>query len=156
MLKNVRSTEGREDCSAANSKVWNVSLENIDVLQFQESIKRSMCGEWRNIWSSTWLPSGLLKIPDSNLEMHQMHIAPKEEKTKGHCKSCDEIFLNFELNFLLNLKSNFELKGEVVLDFDLKSNFKSGWMHPSERPSSEFDLNFWWEYLNRNPTSWII
>ena len=55
--------------------------------------------EKNNIWSFTWLLSGLLKIPDSNLELHQMHIAPKEEKAKGHCKSCDEVFLSFELNF---------------------------------------------------------
>ena len=154
MFKNVRSTEGREDCSAANSKVWNVSLENIDVLQFQESIKRSMCGEWRNIWSSTWPPSGLLKILDSNLELHQMHIAPKKWKIQRPLQIMWWSFSKFWIELLIESEVKFRIK--VVLDFDLKSNFKSGWMHPSERPSSEFDLNFWWEYLNRNPTSWII
>ena len=47
------TVEGRGDCRTANSlrinhyKVLNVSVENMDLLQFQESIKRSMCGEWR-------------------------------------------------------------------------------------------------------------
>ena len=75
----------------------------------------------------------------------------KRRKSKRPLQIMWWSFSKFWIELLI--ESEVKLRIKVVLDFDLKSNFKSGWMHPSERPSSEFDLNFWWEYLNCNPTS---